>query len=601
MEFIDWEKIEVNGNRSGQKKALCPNCSHTRKKKTDKCLSVNFDKGTALCWNCEAVSFRDDVKTETEKEYKLPIQTWRNYTELSDKMVKYLESRKISQSTAINLGWTEEKYYQPSMQKEVSNLVFNTFEGSILVNKKYRSGNKKFTQSAGTKSIFYNINSAVGKEKVYIVEGEFDVAALIEVGIKSVISVPNGANDNDEYWRTSEKYIKDVKQFVLAVDKDEKGIALRDKIAQRLGRHRCSYIDFNGKDANDDLISGTLKESIKNEIRFPVSGTFKIDDLFGGIMDLYENGLPDTLYPKSRYWDGFKQCYSVMRGQLNIVTGIPSHGKSNFTDDYVLNLINDYDLKASWFSPEHSPMSLYHTNLSEKVTGKNFWGKAGGREVQRVTTEELQKYKEWGNEKIYLTDCEAGNLPTWDWLLKKFEEQMYSFGIDIFVIDAFNKVLLDSGNRLEEINKVLTKLTHFAQSNNVIVFLVAHPTKMQKNDQGLYSIPTLYDVSGSADFRNQTHNGYTIYRHFEDVNLGIEDATEFFNMKTKFNFQGEIGSSVKFKYFLENGRFYTGDIPPKGYLWEKEEDMFNNTKPLPTIQPTDAFNDFDDDFNEVPF
>ena len=57
---------------------------------------------------------------------------------------------------------------------------------------------------------------------------------------------------------------------------------------------------------------------------------------------------------------------------------------------------------------------------------------------------------------------------------------MYSFGIDIFVIDAFNKVLLPKGNKLEEINIVLTKLTHFAQSNNVIVFLVAHPTKMQK-------------------------------------------------------------------------------------------------------------------------
>ena len=92
-------------------------------------------------------------------------------------------------------------------------------------------------------------------------------------------------------------------------------------------------------------------------------------------MNLYDNGLPKTLYPKSKYWNGFKDCYSVMRGQLSIGTGIPSHGKSNFTDDYVLNLINDYDLKASWFSPEHSPMSLYHTNLSEKVIGKNFWGK----------------------------------------------------------------------------------------------------------------------------------------------------------------------------------------------------------------------------------
>lgn len=596
MEFIEWKEI----NHNGKKRSICPKCSHNRhKNKTDKCLSINHDKGTAYCHHCEAVSFKEDVSIETEKHFKLPIQTWKNYTKLSDKLVKYLESRKIKQSTAIKLGWSEEEYYQPSLQKKVSNLVFNAFEGETLVNKKYRSGGKRFTQSAGTKSIFYNINSAIGKKKVYIVEGEFDVAALIEVDKNSVISVPNGANDNDEYWMNSEKYIKDVKHFVIAVDNDEKGIILRDKIAQRLGRHRCSYIEFKGKDANDDLITGDLIESINNEIRFPVSGTFKIDDLYNGIMNLYDNGLPKTLYPKSKYWNGFKDCYSVMRGQLSIGTGIPSHGKSNFTDDYVLNLINDYDLKASWFSPEHSPMSLYHTNLSEKVIGKNFWGKVQGKEVDRISKQELEKYKEWGNEKIYLTDCEAGNLPTWDWLLKKFEEQMYSFGIDIFVIDAFNKVLLPKGNKLEEINIVLTKLTHFAQSNNVIVFLVAHPTKMQKNEQGLYGVPTLYDVSGSADFRNQTHNGYTIYRHFYDEVNNTENETEFFNMKTKFNFQGEIGSSVKFKYCLQNGRFYIGHEEPLGYLWEKTEtnEIKKEEYKIPLIDNSEAFADAD----EIPF
>lgn len=593
MEFIEWKNIEHNG----RKRSLCPKCSHTRtKNKKDKCLSINHDKGTAFCHHCEAVSFRDSVEQETEKEYKLPVQTWKNYTQLSDQMVKYLESRNISQATAIKLGWTEETYYQPALQKQVTNLVFNTFEGETLVNKKYRSGGKHFTQSAGTKSIFYNINSAIGKEKVYIVEGEFDVAAMLEVGIKDVISVPNGANDNDEYWKTSEKYIKDVNHFVIAVDNDEKGNILRDKIAHRLGRFRCSYLDFDGKDANDDLNTGKLLKTLKKEIRFPVSGTFKISDLYGGILDLYKNGLPDTLSPKSRYWKGFKDCYSVMRGQLNIGTGIPSHGKSNFTDDYVLNLINDYDLKASWFSPEHSPMSLYHTNLSEKVTGKNFWGKVQGQKVTRVTEDELQKYREWGNEKIYLTDCEAGSLPTWTWLLEKFEEQLYSFGIDIFVIDAFNKVLLPKGNKIEQINIVLTKLTHFAQSNNVLVFLVAHPTKMQKNqDTGLYGVPTLYDVSGSADFRNQTHNGYTIYRHFENQDTGEESYTEFYNMKTKFSFQGEIGSSIKFKYCLENGRYYLGDHEPKGYLWEIDNPK-EETEVLPFMNPQDAFDD-----DSIPF
>ena len=113
------------------------------------------------------------------------------------------------------------------------------------------------------------------------------------------------------------------------------------------------------------------------------------------------------------------------------------------------------------------------------------------------------------------------------------------------------------------INVVLTKLTHFAQANNVLVYLVAHPTKMQKNEQGVYGVPTLYDVSGSADFRNQTHCGYTIYRTFPENKE--EERTVFYNMKTKFSFQGEIGSKVEFKYCHVNGRFYVDGEPEPTY------------------------------------
>jgi twinkle protein len=580
-QFIKWQDIILKKS-SGQEKTTCPACSHTRKNKTDRCLSVNIGKGVANCKHCEAVSVRDKPSVE----YKLPIQNWSNYTAISDTMVKYFESRKISQSTIKALGITEEEYFQPAINSKCQNIVFNSFEGETLVNKKYRSGGKKFTQSAGTKSIFYNVNSAIGQKELYITEGEFDVLALYEIGIKNVVSVPNGANDNDDYWKHSEKYIKDVDRFIIAVDNDEKGNELKEKIAQRLGRYRCSFIEWHGKDANDDLISGHIKESINNVKHFPVTGTSTIEDLYNGVIDLYDNGLPDTIFPKNERFGYLKDIFSVMRGQLTTVTGIPSHGKSNFVDDYVLELVDDYKMKASWFSPEHSPMELYKTNLISKVIGKNFWKDTDN--AKRVSKEEINQYREWSKEKIYLTHCDNGNLPTWDWLLEKFQEQMYSFGIDIFVIDAFNKVLLPKGNKLEQINIVLTKLTHFAQSNNVLIFLVAHPTKMQKDESGAYGVPTLYDVSGSADFRNQTHNGFTVHRNFGSDTE--EPYTEFFNMKTKFNFQGNIGESIKLKYCIDNGRYYVGENKPMYNLITKEKSCT-----LPKIEPKDAFND------KVPF
>lgn len=599
--IFDWSKIDTN-KTSGKTKVRCPECSDKRSDKKDKSLAVDLGIGIAKCFYCDSLSFRENIKRDVEVRYTLPSQEWRNYTSLSDALVRWFENeRKISQSTAINLGITQEVFYQPKDGKDMNNIVFNYFEGDVVVNKKYRSGGKTFTQSANGKPIFYNINGAVGCDEVYIVEGELDVLALYEIGIKNAISVPNGANDNDAYWVNSEPYLKDVKRFFIATDDDEKGNALAEKIVQRLGRWKCERINFQGKDANEDLINGVLESSIKDRTSYPVSGTFKVEDIIEDVFSLYNNGFPDTIYPKHHSFGNLKNMFSVMRGHLVTGTGIPSHGKSNYTEWYVLNLVRDYNMKVSFFSPEHHPLELHHALLMQKVYGRNFFKDYDG--CPRISKEDIIKYKRWANEKIYLTAPENNEFPTWDWLLNKFKEQMFCYGVDIFVIDAFNKLEFASGgNKLEQINQVLTKLTMFAQMNNVIIFLIAHPTKMKKNESGIYESPTLYDVSGSSDFRNQTHDGFCIYRSFVD-----DGYTTFTNLKTKMSFQGEIGGSVDFDYHIPSGRYYErGTMPPTYSLVEditeeeetkeKEEDRINYS--LPFINPSDAF---DNPLDTIPF
>ncbi len=601
----NWNLIESN-KVSGLAKLKCPVCTTTRKNKSDRSLYVNFNSGIAKCFNngCSALMFRDSIeKSIVRNDFKLPEQTWKNYTNISDDFIKALEKRKISQSTLINFGITQEKYFQPKLNRECENLVFNYFEGDVVVNKKYRGANKSFTQSKEAKSIFYNLNSIIGLDEAYIVEGEFDVLALYEIGIRNVISVPNGANDNDNYWVNSEKYIKDIKRFYIATDNDESGNNVADKIAQRLGRYRCERVRFEGKDANDDLLSGVLEKTIYKTEKYPVSGTFKVSDVYDKIIDLYDNGLPETIYPKHLCFGNLKEVFTVMRGHLIVVTGIPSHGKSNFTEWYVLNLIRDYKMKASFFSPEHHPFELHHTTFIEKTFGKNFF--YGNDDCPRIDKLEIARYHDWANEKIYLTGTENGEFPTWDWLFEKFKEQLFSFGIDIFVIDAFNKLAFNGkGNKLDQINEVLTKLTMFAQMNNVIIFLVAHPTKMQKKTDGTYESPTLYDVSGSSDFRNQTHDGFSIYRFFG--NEETEPKTIFENLKTKMKFQGTIGAKVEYEYHIPSGRYYElgSDIPTYCLIDEQLTEKYVPEVRLPYVEPVEAFDiNFNsaDDESDVPF
>lgn len=614
--FFDWDKIVVKGNPHGVKKTTCPVCSESRRDKKDPCLYVNYNDGVAKCFNCEALSFKDSVKPETQrKTYKLPEQTWENHTSLSDGLVKWCsDTRHIPQRTLIEAKITEEQFYMPQRKKQVNCMVFNYFEGDTIVNKKYRDAKKNFTQSGGGKPILYNINSAIGAEELYIVEGEMDVLAMMSQRIKNVVSIPNGANDNDDQWINSEKYLSSVKHFILATDNDEKGIGVREKISHRLGKYRCSYIEWTDKDANGSLISGNFDSDISKKIRFPVSGTFNIEDLYSGVIDLYENGLPKTIYPKHRCFEGLSKVFSVMKGHLVTVVGVPSSGKSNFTEWYVLNLIHDHGMKASFFSPEHSPMELHQTTFMEKAIGKSFWKSHDGTE--RMSKDDIDRYREWAKEKLYVTTPERGQVPTWDWLFSKFQEQLFSFGVNIFVIDAFNKLTLPSGNKIDAIGEVLTKLTSFAQTNDVIVFLVVHPTKMRKNENtGKYETPTLYDASGSADFRNQTHDGFSISRNYGNIESGEEDFTEFVNAKTKFKFQGQMGEMVKFKYHIPTGRYYEmGCNPPTFDMTLPLSEQTLGDEPLPqtpirsSMKPNTSFDVeseidrlYDDKDDEHPF
>ena len=565
--MIDWNKIDTKGKNpkdNGEIQTLCPSCSHTRKKKTDKCLSVNIETGVAKCWNCEDTSFRE--KKSKAISYDLPPQKWENHTSISDKVVKFFKGRGISQKTLIECRITEEEYYQPQLSMKTNNIVFNYFYGITLLNKKFRSAEKAFTQCKNAKKVFYGINDLEGEKECYIVEGEMDKLALWEVGIKNCISVPNGANDLNDVFETCGDELKAIEKYYIAVDNDEPGQKLEKALINRLGKWKCSKIEFiNGKDANDELMHSTfsLEDSLSNPIDYPVEGTFNAVDVWDDILDLYRNGDEETIKPKSKDFKDFNKIFSILMGQLTTVTGIPSSGKSNWVEWFVTQLICDHDnLKASFFSPEHLPMKKHHEVLSEKVVGKKFGSSEFGN---RMNEDELIKYREWSKDKIYLTAPERGELVSWDWLLERFKEQCFKYGCNIFVIDAFNKVKRKNGESLSEIGETLAKITAFCQAYDVHVFLIAHPTKMPKiQGSEKYEMPDLYSVKGSGDFRDQTHNGLCVHRDYETGEVIVK------NLKAKFKNQGSgsIGSFVTFNYDLNNGRYYDG-VTDDRPLWER--------------------------------
>jgi twinkle protein len=186
-----------------------------------------------------------------------------------------------------------------------------------------------------------------------------------------------------------------------------------------------------------------------------------------------------------------------------------------------------------------------------------------------MTKNELGSAKDFISENFHWIRPD-GDVYKIDSILEAAKGLIRRYGINALIIDPYNKIDADIGSQNETnfINKFLTKLTIFKQKYDIHIFLVAHPRKMPKKDNGMYEVPTLYDVAGSANFYNQVDNGITVYRDF------VNKLTNIYVQKVKFRHIGQIGDTV-FKYNLQNGRYSEvgENLDNESYLKETQQSM----------------------------
>lgn len=597
MDYRDFN-IDIRSSKTtGEVQCTCPQCSHTRKKKTDKCLSVNLDKGTWFCHHC---GWKGALINTIEKiEYIKP--EWKNKTSLSEKVVKYFEEqRKINQETLLSLRVTDGLEFMPQLSKEVDTIQFNYFRDNELVNIKYRGPQKAFKLHKGSELIFYNLDSIKEQKEVIICEGEIDAMTFYQCGYKSVISVPNGANLNTNNLIYLDNCITDlehIETFYLATDNDIAGRKLRIDLAERLGIEKCKYIEFEEyKDANDLYKfkgSQAIKQAYENAKHFPLEGVFTIEDIDLEINDMYVNGLDNGV---GTGMNEFDKKLRFAKGYITTITGVPGHGKSDFLDQIALLLNIQNNWKFAFYSPENKPTRLHVSKLARKLVGKKWFGE------NRIQLKELNEVKEFLNKKFWFIKPEKDF--TLDSILKHVKQLKSTNGVDAFVIDAWNKLEHKYGqSETKYIGESLDKLGSFCEENNVHCFLVAHPTKIQKNkDTNFYEIPNLYNISGSANFYNKTDNGLTVYRNFQ------ENRTEVYIQKVKFSHWGEVGR-CDFEYHLDSGR-YLEENDKEIFNWidykkqksiKAEKEFIKELVPFPTISVTDAFGEPYNEKDDVPF
>jgi twinkle protein len=552
-------------NRNVEEHYSCPECSANRKKQKDKCFSWDNSTNRGYCHHCNAAFFEFKPYTK-KKEYFIP--EWKNITNLTDKAVKWFTGRMISQSTLNKMKVYSDKEWMPQYNKEQEVICFPYFRDGILVNIKFRGPEKSFKQVKDAELIWWNYDCLLNNDEVFICEGEIDALTFIENGFENVVSVPAGAGNNVEYLDNTIEIFEKLNKVYIATDIDTKGIELKDELVRRIGPEKCFILDFEGcKDANEYFCKygGVKFKDIKCS-QAPIKGVITIDDLQIDIQNYIENGLPPGLKISECEID--KYC-TWQLGQLAIVTGVPSSGKSEFVDFLCVKFNKLFGWKSAFFTPENYPLVTHVDKLYEKIAGKSMVDSIDG---------EIRLVMDYINQNFFYILDEDDQ--TTEKILESAKYLVKSKGIKVLVIDPYNTIDHQYDSHTTEtkyISTFLTQLQKFARFNNVLVFLVAHPYKMINGE-----IPSLYSISGSAHFYNKADYGFVVNRQSNDDNI-MTPVVDVYWKKIRFKRFGMQGIS-KLIYNKKNGRY---EISGSDVLdWDNTNWLLKPLKIDPSIQVT---------------
>lgn len=541
----------------GDYKTLCPKCSHTRKHRADPCLSLSIRPDgdwVVNCHNCSWGSGRGGDTHRSRFDYAKPRFVPR---EPVDKVIDWFWKRGIPETIVrahqISLtvtgfpdgdgGWTDE----PA-------LAFPFFRKGEIVNVKYRTPDKRFKQEKHAEKILYNLDGLTGQTWGILVEGEIDAMSYKVAEYPNVASVPDGApqkplkeeNKRLDWLINCETELMALDKVYLSFDDDEPGHILTEEVARRLGKERCWRVRYPAgyKDANEVLIGNAgkglpalgpdmLRQCIETAEPYPVEGVRKPEQFMDAVLQRYREGRARGL---STGLERIDELFTLVPGRLYVGTGFPGAGKSEFVDQLAVNAIHNHDWSIAYWSSENEPEE-HIPKLIEKHWEMPFWD--GPR--PRMTEKDVRNGVVWLQQHIaFLGDDNVETVQDIDWILAKAKAAVLREGIRMLIVDPFNHIqgVTEYKSVTEFALGVLIKLVRFAKHHGVAVFLIAHPSKPDREDRT--KAPGPYSISGSAHFFNVADIIFSVHR---DRSMETPDV-EVQCWKVRFKWIGKEGKAT---------------------------------------------------------
>ena len=283
-------------------------------------------------------------------------------------------------------------------------------------------------------------------------------------------------------------------------------------------------------------------------------------DVIDRVRALWKSGLPAG---DKTGWFTLDRHYTVSPGQLTVITGWPSSGKSEFTDALLVNL-SELGWRFAMFSAENQPVELHIAKLLEKFARKPF----GAGPTDRITADELGEYADEVAQSFRFFECSTEQLDIGQILsgAEKYFEQIEPDAKRGLVIDPWNEIehwRPPGISETEHISQSLSRIRNWARSMKCHVWIIAHPAK-QIREKGALPEPTPDMISGSQHWWNKPDCCLCVLRNFADPDSQV---VEILIQKIRFKHIGRPGR-VTLLYDRITGRY--NEPGPRPVAWHDD-------------------------------
>lgn len=418
-----------------------------------------------------------------------------------------------------------------------------------LVNRKYRlTSDKRHRMDKGGKLCLWNAECLRLPQvvdhggSVIITEGEFDAMIAIQCGNVATVSVPNGgssAHGSDPFSGNAYSYLweskaalEQVKTFVLATDGDETGMSIAHDLASILGVERCRFVSYpeGCKDLNEVFLKHGLRgvnEVIQGAKPFPVRGLYNLED-FPDAPPV--RGIPTGI-------DCLDDKMEIVLGTLTVFTGYANMGKSTVVNTILANCVMR-NVTCCVASFETAPKPILRDGIAKALIGcgTNEFSNHPQRQAAYQSIEQHIKIVSNALDEELEMDIDA--------FLETARISVIRDGAKVIILDPWNEIehkRARDETMTEYVGRAIRRVKAFAKRYNVAFWIIAHPTKPQK---GTNTIPSLYDVSDSANWSNKADYGLVYHRQDKTKN-----EASLAVVKVRMGLPGECGvSNVKYDH-----------------------------------------------------